>query len=226
MKSLFIAALSVLPLFLARPVAAKNVSKLDMPEDRLIVLRGEVNDDLADKLVNQLVDLEKADAKKPIYIVINSPGGSVAAGLRITSAMDATKPDIDCVVDEGAYSMAAIIFEHCTKRYIQKDSDLLFHQMSLQVEGPLANVSSEILHFQNENDQFEIEVSQKLKMSATEYRKHAHDEWWLTADEAVKSGAADEVVEALKYKFVAPPPPIGFFGFSLPQHTRPTLQGK
>jgi ATP-dependent Clp protease protease subunit len=210
------------------PVAAhagEKIKKMDLSDDRLIVFRGEVDEALADATIASLVDYDKTSKTTPIFMVINSPGGDVGDGFRIISAMEATDAPIHCVVDANAASMAAIIFEYCDKRYVEKHSKLMFHQASLQLRGPLANVKSEVDHFSLWIGSLEDETAKKMGMTPAAYRAKAHDEWWLTATEAQKAGVSDGIVEALKYKYTPPPAPaFNLFGLDETQNFKVELK--
>jgi len=194
------------------PVATKpHLKKLKLDEERLILVRNGINNVVAQSFINDLDRLEKANSSKPIYVVLRSPGGSIAAGFRMIAAMKATKPEIVCVVDEGAYSMAAAIFLHCDKKYMQAHSDLMFHEGSLGVEGDKRIVEERLRHYIRQMDELNEDIAKKLDMPLEVYLERVKFEWWLTADQAVEEGIADQAVDGLKYPFETPPPSIFTF---------------
>lgn len=191
----------------------EHLKELTLNEDRLIVFKGSVNDNSAQEFINKLHALEKEDDKKSIHIVLRSGGGSIAAGFRMIAAMEATKPKLVCVVDEGAYSMAAAIFLHCDKKYIQEHADLMFHEGSLGVEGDKRIVETRVKHFLKQMDELNQDIADQLGIPLEVYLEKAQYEWWLTAEEAVAVGAADQAVDGLKYPYEEPPPPPNPFLF-------------
>lgn len=234
MRKFLTAALAALALTFAVPASAEGfkkpgltTKKLELDGERLILARGDVDEALADSVVNALVALETADAKKPIYMVINSYGGSIPDGGRIVAALEATDVEVICVVDEKAYSMAAVILQYCDTRYVQKFADILFHPASYRVSGQEAQIDSQVAHSKNYLATFHGDVAARLGLSYTDYKAKIASDWWLTAAQAVKANAADSVVTAVKYSYEAPPR-SGFLFMKAdtetsPRHQKPML---
>lgn len=211
MKKLLALLLTFVGVLFAVPASAKNLKALEINAERLIIARGDVDEEMADKVVNALVTMEKVDAKKPIYMIINSYGGSIPDGARIVAALSATDVPVVCVVDEKAYSMAAVILQYCDERYVQKFADLLFHPASFRVGGQENQVESQVKHIKAYLDIFHKDVAQRLKLTEAAYKKQIANDWWLTSQQAVSAGAADGTVEALKYYYEAPKKNLWFF---------------
>ncbi len=193
---------------LALPAHAGELKKLDVDETRQIIFRGEVNEELVTTSINKLVKLDKADKKKPIYIIINSGGGSVPDGFHFISALKATDAPTVCIVDTQAYSMAAIILEYCGTRYVEKFSDIMFHEAAYSLRGTQSHIKSEVTHFNAMLDIFGTDIAKKLGLPYTTYVARTQIEWWMTAQEAVAAGAADGVVESVRYVYEPPPPEL------------------
>ncbi len=176
----------------------KRYKRLKIDEDRLIILRGGVSTSTTDPLINQLYKLNKSN-KKPIWFIINTSGGYVEAGFRLGAAMKAIDSKIYCIVDSKAYSMGAVLLQHCDYRIMQKYSDIMFHEVSFGVQGNMSFVMSQVKHTQNYVDMFDKEVAHRLGISLKKYRKKALTEWWMTAEQAVRAGVADAVLDELIY---------------------------
>jgi ATP-dependent protease ClpP protease subunit len=183
----------------------KTIQIFTVDQDRMVPVIDSPNtgidENMADAFSKQLYDLDKKDSKKEIDVVIRSGGGDVMAGGRMIEAMDATKAPIVCVVDEYAYSMAAILLEHCDKRYVQKYADVLFHEAAFQLHGQETYFGSEYTHMIRWLNVYEQDVADRLGLPLGEYKTRCSHEWWLTAEEAVDNKAADAVVIGLKYDY-------------------------
>ena len=99
-------------------------------KDRIIMLNGEINDDLANSIIAQLLFLEAQDDKKDISIYINSPGGSISAGMAIFDTMNLVKCDVSTICVGMCASMAAFLLAAGTKgkRYALPNSEVMIHQ--------------------------------------------------------------------------------------------------
>lgn len=166
-------------------------------EDRIIFITGEINDNTADIVVAQLIYLEGKDREKPISIYINSPGGSVSAGLAIYDTMNYVKCDI-CTICVGlAASMGALLLSSGTKgkRYALPNAEIMIHQ-------PLGGVSGQASDIAIHAEQI-IKTKAKLnkilaKNTGKEIKTIANDtdrDNFLSAAEALKYGIIDEIFE-------------------------------
>ena len=117
-------------------------------EDRIIMLCGEIDDNLASSIVSQLLFLAATDSEKDISIYINSPGGSISAGMAIVDTMDLIKPDVSTICVGMAASMGAFILAHGAKgkRYALPNSEVMIHQ-------PLGGTASS---FEYSGDRFRL----------------------------------------------------------------------
>lgn len=166
--------------------------------DRVILLEGEVHDQMANLIVAQLLFLESENPDKDINLYINSPGGSVTAGMAIYDTMQFIKPDVSTIVMGQACSMGSLLAQAGAKdkRYILPNARHMIHQPSGGARGQATDM--------------EIQVKEilALKKSLTEiYVKHnsvgktyedlAKDmerDFFMSADEAVQYGLADKVI--------------------------------
>ena len=165
--------------------------------DRVVFLGGEVNEDTANLIVAQLVHLESDDPDKDIHLYINSPGGSIYAGLAIYDAMQFIKPDVQTICYGIAMSMGSLLLAGGAdgKRLTLPNSRILIHQPSGGYQGQSTDVeihAKEILALRARVD----EIYAKHTGQPVE-RVHADMERdrYFTGVEAVGYGLADRVIE-------------------------------
>jgi ATP-dependent Clp protease protease subunit len=165
--------------------------------DRVVFLGGEVNEDTANLIVAQLVHLESDDPDKDIHLYINSPGGSIYAGLAIYDAMQFIKPDVQTICYGIAMSMGSLLLAGGAggKRLTLPNSRILIHQPSGGYQGQSTDVeihAKEILALRERVD----EIYAKHTGQPVE-RVHADMERdrYFTGAEAVAYGLADRVIE-------------------------------
>ena len=123
-------------------------------KERIVFIGGGINADLANSVVAQLLHLEQEDAKKDITIYVNSPGGSVDAGMAIIDTMNFIKPDVSTVCVGMAASMGAMILSagEKGKRYTLPNSRIMIHQPMTGVEGQASDIlitAEEIIKIKN-----------------------------------------------------------------------------
>jgi len=176
--------------------------------DRIIMLEGEVEDQMANLIVGQLLFLESEDASKDITMFINSPGGSVTAGLAIYDTMQFIKPDVSTYVMGQAASMGSFLAQAGApgKRFVLPESRTMIHRVSSGTRGTSGSVHVQDLQFEDQKRSFEESV--RINKRLTElYVRHntagkTYDELFqtmkfdtfLSAEEAVASGLADQVI--------------------------------
>lgn len=166
-------------------------------EERIIFITGEINDTTADIVVAQLIYLEGKDADKPINIYINSPGGSVSAGLAIYDTMNYIKCDISTICIGLAASMGAFLLSSGTKgmRYALPNAEIMIHQPLGGTSGQASDVAIHAEHI--------LKTKEKLnrilaKNSGKDYETVVKDtdrDNFLSAEEALAYGLIDEIYE-------------------------------
>ena len=111
-------------------------------KDRIIMLSGEVNDDMANLIVAQLLFLESEDPDKDIYLYINSPGGSVTAGMAIYDTMNYIKADVSTICMGMAASMGAFLLSSGAKgkRYALPNAEIMIHQPLGGFQGQVTDI--------------------------------------------------------------------------------------
>lgn len=177
-------------------------------KDRIVMLQGVVEDTMANLIVAQLLFLEAENPDKDISLYINSPGGSVTAGLAIYDTMQFIKPDIKTIVMGQAASMGSFIAQAgaAGKRMVLPESRTMIHRVSSGTPGTQGSVHVQELEFEDAKRYFE--ESKRLNQRLTElYVKHnsagkTYDELYeimkfntfLNAEEAVANGLADKII--------------------------------
>ena len=177
-----------------------NMSQLDifskMMTDRIIFFNSEVNDDVCGVVMAQLLYLD-SEEEKDIKLYINSPGGSVSAGLGVVSVMDFINSDVSTVNLALAASMGSILLMSGTKgkRYALKYSKTLLHQplsgMNTSQESDIAIHAAEMAKCKKQLYDIIVECTGQ---SYERIEKDADRDFWLTAEEALTYGCVDEVI--------------------------------
>ncbi len=181
-----------------------NVASMDvfsrLMMDRIIFLGVGINDYVANVIQAQLLYLESSDAKKDIQIYVNSPGGSVYAGLGIYDTMQYISPDVATICTGMAASMAAVLLCAGTKgkRTGLPHARVMIHQPMGGVEGQASDIeitAREIVKLKKEL--YEI-ISQHSGKEYDTVFKDGDRDYWMTAREAKDYGMIDEVLERQK----------------------------
>lgn len=165
-------------------------------KDRVVMLEGEVNDQMANLIVAQLLYLESEDSNKDISIYINSPGGSVTAGLAIYDTMQFIRPDVGTIVMGNACSMGSLLAQAGAKgkRLVLPSSRTMIHQVSSGARGTIIDMEIQLAESVRLNHMLtEIYV----KHTGHPFEKLKSDmsrDYFMSADEAVAYGLADKVM--------------------------------
>jgi ATP-dependent Clp protease protease subunit len=181
-----------------------NVATMDvfsrLMMDRIIFLGVPINDYVANIIQAQLLFLESVDSRKDIQIYLNTPGGSVYAGLGIYDTMQYIAPDVATICTGIAASMGAVLLCAGTegKRTALKHSRILIHQPMGGAEGQASDIeitAREILKLKKEL--YEI-IASHSKQDYEKIYKDSDRDYWMTAKEALDYGMIDEVLGAAK----------------------------
>lgn len=167
-------------------------------QDRIIMMTTDVNEQSASVIVAQLLFLEAEDHEKEILFYINSPGGSVTAGMSILDTMQFIKPDIRTVVMGQAASMGSLLAQAGAKgkRMILPHARHMIHQVSSGSQGTAIDMKiqlEETLRLNKELIEVYVKHNSKGK-SYEELEKDMSRDFYMTAQEAVDYGLADEIV--------------------------------
>ena len=166
-------------------------------KDRIILLFNEVNDDLACTIIAQLLYLESIDPDKDICIYINSPGGSVAAGLGIYDTIKKLKCDVSTVCVGMAASMGAFLLASGTKgkRYASANSQIMIHQPLGGAKGQASDIKIQADHILFVRNRMNHMLSELTGQPLDVIERDTDRDNWMTADDAVRYGIIDKVVE-------------------------------
>lgn len=169
-------------------------------KDRIVFLGGPVNDQLANIIIAQLLFLENQDPEKDIKLYINSPGGSVTAGLAIYDTMQYVKCDVSTICVGLAASMGAVLLSAGAKgkRFSLPNSEILIHQVMGGVEGQATEIEITARQILKLKDRLNIILSKHTGQPVSKVEKDSDRDYYMTADEALKYGLVDKIVGAKK----------------------------
>jgi ATP-dependent Clp protease protease subunit len=168
--------------------------------DRVILLEGEVHDQMANLIVGQLLFLESEDASRDITMFINSPGGSVTAGMAIYDTMQFIKPDVSTYVMGQACSMGSLLAQAGApgKRFILPNARHMIHQPSGGARGQATDMQiqvNEILEMKKNLTNIYVKHNSCHKDYETLARDMERD-YFMSAHQAMEYGLADKVIES------------------------------
>lgn len=165
--------------------------------DRIIVLSDEVNDATASIVIAQLLFLEGQDPEKDISFYINSPGGSVTAGLAIYDTMQYIKCDVSTICMGMAASMGAFLFSSGAKgkRYILPNAEVMIHQPLGGAQGQATEILIAADHIKRTKERLNKILANNTGKSVEEIFADTERDNWLTAEEAVAYGLADKIID-------------------------------
>jgi len=167
--------------------------------DRVILLEGEVHDQMANLIVAQLLFLESENPEKDISLYINSPGGSVTAGMAIYDTMQFIKPDVSTIVMGQACSMGSLLAQAGAKdkRFILPNARHMIHQPSGGARGQATDMEiqvKELLTLKKSLTEIYVKHNSAGK-SYDELGKDMERDYFMSAQEAVNYGLADKVID-------------------------------
>jgi ATP-dependent Clp protease protease subunit len=165
-------------------------------KDRIIMLTGQVEENMASAIVAQLLFLESEDPDKDITIYINSPGGSVTAGLAIYDTMNYIKCDVATVCTGMAASMGAFLLSGGTKgkRYCLPNAEVMIHQPLGGTQGQASDMEIACKHILRTKQRLTSIIADNCGKPYDEVEAACDRDNWLAADEAKAFGLIDEVL--------------------------------
>ena len=166
-------------------------------EDRIVFLCDEVNDATASLVVAQLLFLEAQDPDKDINLYINSPGGSVSAGLAIYDTMNFIKCDVSTTCIGMAASMGAFLLSSGAKgkRYALPNSEIMIHQPLGGARGQASDIKIHADHILKTRSRLNNILSKNTGKSLEEIERDTERDNFLSADEAAEYGLVDKVID-------------------------------
>ena len=163
--------------------------------DRIIFLGEQVDDAVANTVIAQLLHLENSDPDKDISLYINSPGGSVTAGLAIMDTMDFIKCDVSTVCVGLCASMAAVLLSAGAKgkRFALPNSTILIHQPMGQAQGQETDISIVAEQIKKTREQLNKILADNTGQSLKTIQKDTDRDNYMSAEEALKYGLIDKI---------------------------------
>lgn len=183
-----------------------NVAQMDvfsrLMMDRIIFLGTEVNDYTANVIQAQLLYLDSADPGKDVSIYINSPGGSVYAGLGIYDTMQYIKSDVSTICTGMAASMAAVLLVagEKGKRFALKHSRVMIHQPMGGAQGQASDIEITAREIQKLKKELYTIISEHSGQPFEKVERDSDRDYWMTAYEAKDYGMIDDVLVRIKDK--------------------------
>lgn len=165
--------------------------------DRIVFLDGEVNDQSASVIVAQLLLLESENTKKDVCLYINSPGGSVTAGMAIYDTMQYIKPDVSTICIGMAASMGAFLLAGGTKgkRFCLPNAEVMIHQPSGGAQGQATDIEITARNIIRTKEKLNTLLALNTGKPYEDVCKDTERDCWLSADDALKYGIIDKIVQ-------------------------------
>lgn len=165
-------------------------------KDRIIMLSGEVNDQMANSVIAQLLFLDAQDSEKDIYLYINSPGGVITSGLAMLDTMNFIKSDVQTIAIGMAASMASVLLAGGTKdkRFALPNSTILIHQPSGGAQGQQTEIeiaAEEILKTRKKMNQI---LADATGQTVEQIKKDTERDHYMSAQEAKDYGLIDDIL--------------------------------
>ena len=169
-------------------------------EERIIFLAGTITDSVANLVIAQILFLASKDAKKDIKLYINSPGGSVTAGLAIYDTMQYVSCDISTICIGMAASMGATLLTagEKGKRFALPNSEILLHQVAGGIKGQAADIEIEAKQILKIKGKLNEILAEHTGQPIKKVEKDTDRDFYLSAEEALKYGIIDHVIKGKK----------------------------
>lgn len=165
-------------------------------KERIIFINDEINDHTANLVIAQLLFLANEDPKKDIHLYINSPGGSITAGLAIYDTMQFIKPDVNTYCVGLAASMGAVLLLAGAnkKRFILPHAKVMIHQPWGGVQGQSADIEIQAKEYVKMRKTTDGLIAKHTGQKLEKVQKDTDRDFWMDADEAKKYGIVDAVI--------------------------------
>ena len=166
-------------------------------EDRIIMLCGEINDEMASSIVSQLLYLESLDSQADIDMYIHSPGGSVSAGLAIFDTMNFVKCDVSTISIGLSASMGAFLLAAGKKgkRYALENSEIMIHQPLGGAQGQASDIEISTRHILKQKEKLNRLLAQMTNQPLRRIKKDTDRDYFMNAYDALDYGLIDEVLK-------------------------------
>ncbi|MFA6407619.1 MAG: ATP-dependent Clp endopeptidase proteolytic subunit ClpP [Candidatus Paceibacterota bacterium] len=169
-------------------------------KERIIFLGGPIDDHVANNVIAQLLFLDHEDSKKEIQLYLNTPGGSVTAGLAIYDTMWHVKAPVSTICVGIAASMGALILASGQKgkRFTLPNSEVLIHQVMGGAEGQATDIDISARHILKLKERLNKILAKHTGQKLDKIENDADRDFWMTAEEAKQYGIVDEIVKTKK----------------------------
>ena len=166
-------------------------------KDNIIFLGGPISDAVANAVIAQMLFLQSQDPKKTIQLYVNSPGGSVPAGMAIYDTMQYVKPDVSTLCIGIAASMGAFLLAAGAKgkRYALPNSEVLLHQVMGEAGGQAADIEITARQIVKTKEKMNKLLAKHTGQPLSRVEKDTDRDFWLSAEEAKQYGIIDEVIQ-------------------------------
>ena len=166
-------------------------------EERIIILNGEIDDNLAMNIVSQLLYLYNKNSSKDINLYINSPGGSISAGMAIYDTMNFIKCDVSTIGIGMCASMGAFLLSSGKKgkRYALKNSEIMIHQPLGGAKGQVSDISIVTKRLLSVRDNINSILSKNTNKSIEQIEKDCERDYYMNSNEAKEYVLIDEIIE-------------------------------
>jgi len=167
-------------------------------KDRIIMLGGGIDDQVANSVIAQLLFLDAQDPEKDIYLYINSPGGSVTAGLAIYDTMNFIKADVQTIAIGLAASMGSFLLAAGTKgkRFSLPNSEIMIHQPLGGAQGQATEIEIAAKHILRTRDRLNRILVERTGQEMEVIERDTDRDFFMTADEAKDYGLVDQIMDS------------------------------
>lgn len=165
-------------------------------KDRIIMVNGQVEDNMANSIIAQLLFLDSQDSGKPIQMYINSPGGSISAGMGIYDTMQLIKSPVYTTVLGLAASMGSILLlgGEIGHRYALPNSEILIHQPLGGAQGQATEIEIAADHIKKLRTKLNTLIAERTGQKLSKVKKDTDRDNWLTAEESLTYGIIDKIL--------------------------------
>lgn len=169
--------------------------------ERIIFLGGPIDDYVSNIVIAQLIFLASEDPKRDISLYINSPGGSVTAGMAILDTMNYIKPDVSTICIGMAASMGAILLSAGAKgkRFVLPNAEVMIHQPMGGVEGQASDIAISAKHILRTRENLYKMLAKNTGQTLSTIEKDADRDYFMAAEEAKKYGLVDEIIKSREF---------------------------
>ena len=169
-------------------------------KERIIFLGGAIDDEVANSIIAQFLFLDHEDSKKEIQFYLNTPGGSVHAGLAVYDTMQHVKAPVSTICVGIAASMGSVLLASGAKgkRFALPNSEIMIHQPMSGVEGQASDIEISAKHILRIKERINQILAKHTGQKYEKIEEDADRDFWLSADEAKRYGIVDEIIKTKK----------------------------